>query len=78
MLFRSIKTDVGIRKFTPKECFNMQGFPENYKIPKEISNTQAYKQAGNSVVVPVIERIAKQIKVAIEEVEFMEVVSQAN
>ena len=73
-----IKTDVGIRKFTPKECFNMQGFPENYKIPKEISNTQAYKQAGNSVVVPVIERIAKQIKVAIEEVEFMEVVSQAN
>lgn len=73
-----IKTDVGIRKFTPKECFNMQGFPENYKIPKEISNTQAYKQAGNSVVVPVIERIAKQIKVAIEEVEFMKVVSQAN
>lgn len=73
-----IKTDLGIRKFTPKECFNLQGFPENYKIPKEISNTQAYKQAGNSVVVPVIERIAKQIKVAVEEIEFIEIVSQAN
>lgn len=62
-----IKTKQGIRKLTPIECFKMQGFPNNYKIPKEVSNTQAYKQAGNSVVVPVIERIAEQLKQAIKE-----------
>lgn len=62
-----IKTKLGIRKLTPRECFNLQGFPENYKIPEKISNTQAYKQAGNSVVVPVIERIAKEVGKAIKK-----------
>lgn len=57
-----IKTTHGIRKFTPKECFYIQGFPKTYKLPKEVSNTQLYKQAGNSVVVPVINRIANEIK----------------
>jgi len=54
-----------IRKLTPRECFNFQGFPKEFILPN-ISDTQLYKQAGNSVVVPVIERIAVQIKKAIE------------
>ncbi|GAA5100710.1 DNA cytosine methyltransferase [Wohlfahrtiimonas larvae] len=55
-----------IRKLTPRECFNFQGYPKNYKLPKDVSNANLYKQAGNSVVIPVIERIAQQIKEAIE------------
>lgn len=54
-----------IRKLTPRECFNFQGYPANYKLPKDMSNANLYKQAGNSVVVPVIERIAQQIKLAL-------------
>jgi DNA (cytosine-5)-methyltransferase 1 len=57
-----VLTKYGIRKLTPQECFAFQGFESSFKIPKEISNTSAYKQAGNSVVVSVIERIAEQIK----------------
>ena len=49
-----------IRKLTPKECFNLQGFPKDFQLPK-ISSAQLYKQAGNSVCVTVIERIAKKI-----------------
>ncbi|MBT5492098.1 DNA (cytosine-5-)-methyltransferase, partial [bacterium] len=47
------------RKLTPKEARKLQGFPDNYKIT--VSDTQAYKQFGNSVAVPVIEAIAKEI-----------------
>ena len=47
-----IKTKFGIRKLTPRETFNVQGFPKNYKLPNHISHGQLYKQAGNSVVVP--------------------------
>ncbi|WP_109409983.1 DNA cytosine methyltransferase [Proteus genomosp. 4] len=54
-----------IRKLTPRECFNFQGYPADYKLPKDMSNANLYKQAGNSVVVPVIERIAQQIKIAL-------------
>lgn len=50
----------GIRKLTPRECFRIQGFPDSYKLP-EIADSALYKQAGNSVSVPVIERIADQI-----------------
>lgn len=56
-----IKCQSGIRKLTPRECFNLQGFPQNYKLPETISDTRLYKQAGNSVVVPVIQRIADKI-----------------
>ena len=52
--------DLRIRKLTPKECFSVQGFPKSFKLPNQ-SNGRLYKQAGNSVVVPVIERIAKEI-----------------
>lgn len=55
----------GIRKLTPKECFLFQGFPRDYKLPK-IADSKLYKQAGNSVSVTVIERVAKNIKKALE------------
>ena len=61
-----ILTDDGrIRKLTPKECFNIQGFPKDFVLPKQ-ANCRLYKQAGNSVVVPVLNRIAKQILLAIK------------
>lgn len=50
----------GIRKLTPRECFNFQGFPQNFVLPK-ISHCHLYKQAGNSVSIPVINRIAEKI-----------------
>lgn len=55
-----------IRKLTPRECFNTQGFPHTYKFPEKMANSHLYKQAGNSVAVPVVSRIAKQIKLALE------------
>lgn len=60
-----ILTPHGIRKLTPRECFNLQGFPNTFKLPA-LSNGRLYKQAGNSVVVPVIERIATEIKRVLE------------
>jgi DNA (cytosine-5)-methyltransferase 1 len=60
-----IKDDYGIRKLTPRECANLQGFPKEYILP-EIADSQLYKQLGNSVSIPVIERIAKQIKKAMK------------
>jgi DNA (cytosine-5)-methyltransferase 1 len=51
----------GIRKLTPRECANFQGFPQDYKLPN-IADSQLYKQIGNSVSIPVVERIAKEIK----------------
>lgn len=53
-----LTNDGSIRKLTPKETFNAQGYPKDFKLPKNVSNAQLYKQAGNSVVVPVIKRIA--------------------
>lgn len=62
-----IRDAFGIRKLTPRECFNLQGFPQSYKLPKSLSNTRLYKQAGNSVVVPVIKRISSEILKAIKD-----------
>lgn len=47
------------RKLTPREAARLQGFPENFIIP--VSDTQSYKQFGNSVAVPVINAIAKEM-----------------
>ncbi len=47
------------RKLTPREASRLQGFPENFIIP--VSDTQAYKQFGNSVAVPVIRAVAKEM-----------------
>lgn len=52
--------DFGIRKITPYECLALQGFPSVFRFPK-IPLNSAYKQCGNSVVVPVIRRIAENI-----------------
>lgn len=63
-----ILTDSGrIRKLTPKETFNAQGYPKEFKLPETVSNGQLYKQAGNSVVVPVIKRIATNIAYAMKQ-----------
>lgn len=51
--------DKNPRKLTPREAGRLQGFPDNFIIP--VSDTQAYKQFGNSVAVPVIETLAKEI-----------------
>jgi DNA (cytosine-5)-methyltransferase 1 len=51
------------RRLTPRECARLMGFPENFKIP--VSDTQAYQQFGNSVVVPVVGRIAKAVTAAL-------------
>ena len=60
-----IKDKKGIRKLTPLECARIQGFPNDFKLPK-IADSALYKQFGNSVSVPVIEAVAKQMMKAME------------
>lgn len=50
----------GIRKLTPRECFNFQGFPAEYKIPA-LADSHLYKLAGNAVSVPVVQLIARRL-----------------
>lgn len=47
------------RRLTPRECCRLMGYPDDFKIP--VSDTQAYRQFGNSVVMPVVERVAKNV-----------------
>lgn len=63
-----IKTPYGFRKLTPRECFKFQGFDDNYKLPN-IAISHLYKQAGNSVSVPVINRLSKYILEVLNTVE---------
>lgn len=55
-----ILDNVGIRKLTPRECFNLQGFPQNYKLPT-LSSNKLYSLAGNAVSIPVVQLIANKI-----------------
>ena len=55
-----------IRKMIPRECLRFQGFPEDFKIPNSLPDSALYKQAGNSVSVPVIYKIALNIKQSYE------------
>lgn len=55
------------RRLTPRECARLQGFPDSYKIV--VSDTQAYKQFGNSVVVPLMANMARLIVSKLEELE---------
>ncbi len=55
------------RRLTPRECARLQGYPEDYKIT--VSDTRAYKQFGNSVVVPLVTAIAKQVVNRLEKLE---------
>lgn len=52
------------RRLTPRECARLQGFPDKFIIP--VSDNQAYRQFGNSVVVPLISAVAKQIILVLE------------
>lgn len=61
-----IKVKDGIRKMTPHECFNTQGFDKDFKLPLKQAESRLYKQAGNSVCVSVINRIAEKIIEAIK------------
>lgn len=57
--------DKNPRKITPREAARLQGFPEEFIIP--VSDTQAYKQFGNSVAVPVIRAIAESILAVLDK-----------
>lgn len=61
-----IRDSKGIRKLTPRECARLQGLPESYVFPKNQAKMHLYKQIGNSVTVPVIARIAENIRIALE------------
>ena len=58
------ETDFRVRRLTPKECFRLQGFPDEYfeRAASVNSDSQLYKQAGNSVTVNVIYEIAKRLE----------------
>jgi DNA (cytosine-5)-methyltransferase 1 len=51
------------RRLTPRECARLMGFPDDFLIP--VSDTQAYRQFGNSIVVPVVQRVAEQVVAAL-------------
>lgn len=55
-----IKDNKGIRKLTPRECFNLQGFPKTYNL-QGLSDAKLYKLAGNAVSVPVVELVANRL-----------------
>lgn len=61
------QNDRNPRRLTPRECARLQGFPDDYRIV--VSDTQAYKQFGNSVVVPLITQVAKLIADKLKELE---------
>lgn len=55
-----IMDEKGIRKLTPRECFNLQGFPSDYKLPA-LSSNKLYSLAGNAVSVPVVSLIVNRL-----------------
>ena len=59
-----IREGMRIRKLTPKECERLQGFPDDWTVG---SDTQRYKQCGNAVTVPVVEYIAKELRLIVKE-----------
>jgi DNA (cytosine-5)-methyltransferase 1 len=56
----TLDNEFRIRKLTPRECFRLQDFPDDFKFV--VSNSQLYKQSGNSISVNVMEMIFKQIE----------------
>jgi DNA (cytosine-5)-methyltransferase 1 len=56
-----LKDEKGIRKLTPRECFNLQGFPTHYKLPN-LCDSSLYKLAGNAVSVPVVDLIVSKLE----------------
>lgn len=66
-----VLNDLRIRKLTPKECWRLMGFDDTDfdKAAKVNSNAQLYKQAGNSIVVNVLEAILKNLFTKVEKEE---------
>ena len=66
-----VKTSKGIRKFTPEECLSFQGFPvsKGFRYPQTIAQSKKYKQAGNSVTEPLIEKVTEKIIQFVKENE---------
>ncbi|NLV90222.1 MAG: DNA cytosine methyltransferase [Tenericutes bacterium] len=56
-----LNNDGKIRKLLPIECLRLQGFPRNFIVPSELSDSRIYKQVGNAVSVSVIKRVAEKI-----------------
>jgi len=56
-----LRDNKGIRKLTPRECFNLQGFPVDYKLP-DVCDSALYKLAGNAVSVPVVNLIVNKLE----------------
>lgn len=69
------ENDFRIRKLTPKECFRLMGFEDKdyEKAAKVCSNTRLYMQAGNSIVVPVIEAIFENLYNTLKGVFLIEI-----
>ena len=61
--------DYSVRLMTTRECARLQGFPEDFKFPEKYEK-EVYKQIGNSVCVPVVNRIAKKIIQSLKEVDY--------
>lgn len=62
------------RRLTPRECARLQGFPDSFVIP--VSDTQAYKQFGNSVVVPLMSNVAELVVKKMEELDSVAISKQ--
>ena len=69
-----VNKDLRIRKLTPKECWRLMGFKDESfeKAEKVNSNTQLYKQAGNSIVVNVLEKIIDNLHLELEHIKLLE------
>jgi DNA (cytosine-5)-methyltransferase 1 len=61
-----IRDSKGIRRLTPRECARLQGFPESFRFPDNLTDNHLYKQIGNSVTIPVVAKIAENIRIALE------------
>ncbi len=61
-----IRDDFGIRKLSPRECFLIQGFPPEFKFPEIMAKGHLYMQAGNSIPLGVVSRIAQNIATALD------------
>lgn len=55
------------RRLTPRECARLQGFPDSYRIP--VSDTQAYRQFGNSVAVPLMAEVARALVAELDRLD---------
>jgi DNA (cytosine-5)-methyltransferase 1 len=62
-----LKSKEAIRYLTPRECARLQGFEDSFKIP--VSDTQAYKQFANSVPIPMISAVAREIRKILENIK---------